>query len=93
MAPIDIALLEDMVEANKSYRRFQLATYYGSYPEAIAVDECTSMERLILISAATGAPVEVGMRNEDGSARTKVVNWHGCRFWAPFVEVEGANNG
>lgn len=85
---ITIEALERQVSALKAYRQAQLASFYDDYKPVDMVDECTTFDRLRVISKVTGEPMKSGYKHADGYANTMVVNWHGCRFWAPSGRAE-----
>lgn len=85
---ITIEALERQVCALKAYRQAQLATFYDDYKPVDTVDECTSMDRLRVISKVTGESIRQGYKHAEGYADTMVVYWRGCRFWAPSGRAE-----
>lgn len=85
---ITIEALGRQVAALKAYRQAQVATFYDDYKPVNKVDECTSLDRLKTIAAVTGVTPRPGYKHADGYANTLVVEWEGCRFWAPSGRSE-----
>lgn len=80
---ITIDALSRQVAALKAYRQAQIACFYDDYKPVDNVDEHTSLDRLRVIAKVTGQPIKQGYKHAAGYGDTVVVDWEGCRFWAP----------